>query len=398
MSEKKDTIRAKLLKKIEQEQLKRADIQKSGKRDQEPNLLNISHALDQYYMLEKLRLYCSYLSYQNMIHDNIIQYEKNDFRLMPAILELLQHQDLQLPAIAIYYKLSQLFGHMETAHIDPTMSNILFSDIEALIEQHGNEFAPGELVEIHSHLTNYAVHQMNYGNDDYLIKNIRHNLNLIKQQESAHQQFVISSGVYKNMVLLILKANIAQIQQLETSIRPEQLQETADWALEFAKKYRPFLPASSRVKYYRYCRALIDFHRGTYRQAFEWIKQLQRVREVFINFNIRVLQLQLLLELEIEDERILDREEIIMEDEIEKLRNMLRHDRDNNPKLSYHDSYFWNFLNLFRKFYLFFNKYAWRYRFADEEYHHKRGELKNEILKVQYSYREWFLQKLEAIN
>ena len=398
----KNPVPEKLLEKIREEQTRRSNIQEKGKRDQEPNLLNISDALDEYYMLEKLKLFCSYLSYRRMVNENVIGYEKVDFKMMPAIFELLNTGSVENKAILIYYKLCRLFEKSTEDGTTQPHTDTIFTAIENLILQNKDHFTAGELVEIYSHLTNYSIYQMNQGNHTYFVKNLTHNQNLIRIQESDREPFAINSGVYKNMITLILKISELEDAQLAQQCLPAQYAGNIEWAHHFAEKYKDHLPKESKDTYYAYCKALICFRSGEYPRAFAFLQDLQRVREVFLNFDCKMLRLQLLLELLISNEKEANGEsaqkETEMKEEMENLRNMLRYDRENNPKLNYQKAYFQDFLNLIRKFYSFFKLYAWMFEFGDDNYFAKRKQLKTAILQHRYAYRQWFLDKLEDIK
>ncbi|MCB0632103.1 MAG: hypothetical protein R2824_02170 [Saprospiraceae bacterium] len=398
MSRKKASCGEELLQKISAAKAKRIEIQRQGQRDREPNLMQLSHALDEYYILEKLRTYCSYLSYRLMVNDALIGYEKQDFRLLPYILEIVHQETNWHPAVKIFYQLSQLLDIPSTEQQSFAGKQTTFTSIEKLLDQYYSVLSSDDLTEIHSHLTNYSTYQLNNGRYEFLSKNIMHNQRVITLQEQEGEAFEISAGVYTNLVRLILKT--AQGNNTDPDGRPIVGQDTEVFnrAHQFADRYQDKLPGAVREKYYAYGKALIYFRSGNYEAAFQWIKDLDRIRELFINFDIKVLRLQLLLEMDIIDDRRLEREGMIMEDEIESLRSMLKYDKYNSPKLAYQSEYFQEFLNLFRKLYHFYNKHAWMFRFGDAVYHHQRKVLLAEMLACRYPYQQWFLAKLEAIK
>ncbi len=398
MNKKRISIRKELLHNINREQKKRASIQATGLRDKEPNLLHISNSLDEFYFLEKLKVYCGYLSYRLMVNDVVIGYQVSSLRLMEEILAIMEREIIWHPALLIYYQLCQLFEAAVKGDNHPKPVLTIFEAIEENILQCKEEFSDGELIELYSYLTNYATYQMNNGNDLFLIKNITHSQNQINLHQGNNQDFLINTGTYRNMLVLILRTKDLQDKTLIRSLVQHKYQDSLAWAHHFVEFYKKNLPEISRDKYYNYGKAMIYFQAGEFQKAFALIKNLDRVRELFINFDIKILRLQLLMELEIEDDRILEQEQLKIEDEIEKLRSMLKYDKISNPKLAYQRDYYWEFLDLYRKFYSFFKKFAWMFRFGDQSYHEMRNKLKQEISDSRPSFKIWFLDKLEAIK
>lgn len=396
MSNKKKSTSYFFLKKIELEQGKRTNIQKSGTRDKEPNLLNLSHALDNFYFFEKLKLYANFLSYQMIIHDDVIGYQEEEFKLLHPILELVMSKKNLHPTIKLYFLLCQLLQiSLPKIPTNSAKELTLLKTIEELIDENLDNIPKGDLIEIYSHLTSYSIYQINNG-EDFFKKGITYNHYLIKLEEENNKDFSMNVGVYKNMVTLILK--IQNIENCPLEFLGHKYISVTNWAHQFADQYKKKLPKTDRKKYYHYCKALILFQEKEFYEAYLEIKDLERVRAIFINFDLKVLQLQLLLELEIKENQLFDAQQIETEDEIEKLRSMLNYNKNENSKLGYQANYFHSFLMLFRSFYAFYRKNFMMFNFGDQKYHQQRNTLQQNIINCKYSYKNWFLEKLEEIK
>ena len=386
----KKSVQEKLLENIKKQQNKRRQIQTSGNRDKEPNLLNVSKALDQYYFLEKLKTYCSYLSYRLIVHKSLLGYQASDFRIVQQIIRSIRKEPVWHPAIDIYSRICGLFeipGKRNAA----TDSTTVFHEIENLLGEHRSVFSAGELIELHSHLTNYCIYQMNHGNDSFLLNNILHNQKIIDLEAQRDKNFIMNVGAFKNMVVLLLKHENSNGKELKA----KESRQGRVSATEFINKYKNNLPTVDRKKYTCYCHALVEFQRGKFNDALMWLKELKRVRKMFINYDVKVLQLQIYLELEIHDPDTLDLWEISIAMELENFRSMLNKDKNKNKKLAYQRGYFAEFHKLYSQFYSFFNKYGWKN--SDAQYGQKHERLRNVMLMCKHPYRKWFLDKLAEI-
>lgn len=387
------------LKKLQKEQNERLRRQEHGSRDKEPNLFGVSTALINFFLLEQLKIFCAYLSYKVMMHGDVIKYKETDFKLMSAIFELLESQQDWHPIIQIYWKIYHLFKNLES---DKGASQKAFNDfviLEKLISESEKHITDIERIEIYSNLTNYVAYQITtYTNEAFIPKSIHYNLEIIYLEQATKKDFIVNVGVYKNIVSLILRLENWEKPILLKYFDKTNVDNCFNWADTFVEKYKAFLPPDKNV-YYAYCKSLILFREHKILEAFEIIKNIKRVREMFLSLDMKVLRLQLILDLEIEDNIELNQEDIFVNQEIEQYRTLLRHDKNQNQKLTeYHKEYYWTFLHIYRKFYVFFNKYGWVKPSTDLQHTQKLKTLEDEIRQIPYSYSKWLLKKLHQIT
>ena len=251
------------LNKIEQEQKRRVEIQHKGSRGLEPNLLALSHAIDNQYFVEKLEIYCSYLSYTRMVHKKVIGYDASHLRLIKAIMKTIEGETNWHPLIQLYYTLCRLF---ETIEKDTAAEALAaFEQVEVLLETCRTKLTKRTLTNIYSKLTNYLTYQINHGRRDFFIKNIIHNYHIIDLNQKVRKSF--PSGVYTNTIHLILKLeelNAVSHTLVQNHI-PNHIKTPLDWAEHFAETYRYKLSNRDRKNYYGYNKALILFTKGAFK-------------------------------------------------------------------------------------------------------------------------------------
>lgn len=386
------------LKNLQKEQQKRLKRQEHGSRDKEPNLLGVSVELVNFFVLEQLKIFCAYLNYKVMMHEDVIKYQENDFKLMPAIFDLLESQQDWHPIIKIYWKICSLFKVLElNKHKEQGAFND-FVALEVLINNSEKDITDDERVEIYSSLANYAAYQITTAHyKNFIPKCIHYNTEIIRLESKNNKDFIVNVGVYKNTISLILRLEDWEKTMLTTYFIRLKIDNIFSWADAFVEKYKPFLPKDKSI-YYTYCKSLILFRKDEVLKSFTLIKDVKRVREMFVSLDLKILRLQLILELEIKGNSAINQENIIINQEIEQYRTLLRHDKNKNQKLTdYHKEYYWTFLNVYRKFYIFFNSYGWTKESMSSEYSQKRKSLEHEIQQIPYTYGKWFLEKSHQI-
>lgn len=383
----------KLLKKIAEEQIERQNIQRSGRREVLPNLFAIDEQLNLYFLFEKLKNYCAYLNYKKIISSDLLYKQEMELEMMTWVIPFLDKQKHLPTLIEIYHKISSLYLALDKEKNQSQSELLTLSEIEQLIEIK-KEMDSLDLIEIYSNLTNYCTYQINHGNNIFLIKNLKYNRKLLELE--FNENGVINSGAYKNFVTLILKASdecsTAQIQQYLSA----QQGNLSEWAMEFVEKYKNRLEAVDRDKYYQYSKALIYFYKKEHLKAFDALKELTRVRELFVSLDVKMLQLQVFLELDIELEEIFEASGIQIEKVLESFRKQIGEEKK-SPKMNYHFRYYEDFYKVYAKFYAFFKKHAWEHK-GGISYDNKLKRLEALIEGLSYAYKKWFVEKLGDIK
>ena len=97
------------LKNISQQKATRRAIEINGETEAIPNLQALSVALDEYYLINKLRCYCITLSYNRRINPDKWQFAKKEFALIDAILLKVDNGHFQYPGIGLFNDLRKLY-------------------------------------------------------------------------------------------------------------------------------------------------------------------------------------------------------------------------------------------------------------------------------------------------
>ena len=381
-----------LLKKIQEEQIERQNIQRSGRRERVPNIFAIDKQLNLYFAFEQLKNYCAYLNHKNTVSSRLINEQIEAFEMMTAVITFVDKQIDLAVLIKIYRQIVDLYQSLNKEKKQSKDGLLILSTVENLIEI--EEINNADLIEVYSNLTNYCTYQINHGHNDFLIKNLIYNQRLLELEFNQHG--LINSGAYKNFVTLVLKTlDECSLQQTQKYL-PIQHENLLEWASNFIEKYKNRLEEIDREKYYQYSKALISFYKKEYLEAFDALKQLARIRELFVSLDVKMLQLQVYLELDIQLDETFEESGIDIKKTLDSFRNQIAEEK-RNPKMNYHLNYYEDFYKIYTKFYVFFIRHAWEEK-GGTSYNNKLRRLKALIDSAQYSYKKWFIEKLEDIK
>ncbi len=389
------------LEKLKKEQSIRLKRQKQSNRDKEPNLLNLSMAMVDFMILEQLKIYCAYVSYTVMMHENVIPYNEQDFKLMPAIFDLVKHKKGWHPIIQIYWEIVKLLKKLKNQEAIASASIHDFLNVERLLVQmalcHENStiMTNFEWMDIYSNLTNYANYHVNHGQDEFVIKSIQYNQLWLEKEIEEDDNYTINTGMFKNIVTLILRLAKFEDKSQYQFLFPEDIDNIFDWARHFVKTHQRHLEPS-KIKYRDYCEAFIDFRSGKHKVAFQKLQEMKTVREMFLSLDIKVLQLQLLIEMDVNHLEFIPYETI--QDEAGKLRKMLEHDKKKKQRLTYHKDYYWKFYTLYLKYFQFLKTYQGQYTRGNQKYLAQKEALISEMSDIKASYGQWFIDKIDQVK
>lgn len=396
-------VEQRLLKKIAKEQAKRKAIETEGSRKTEPNLKAISDALDEYYFVSKLKTYCAYLSYTHIIQADKLQFEESDFRLMPAIIEVIKTQKIASPAIEFYNTIRILFENLGKNH---SLSETLLQSAKKCISANQKLFTVEEQTEMYSYLTNYCIRKINLGQADYrkqlfLLNNEIINL---KYRRKRSKKEVLPASVFKNMVVgaLTLK-NAPFFKQLHTEdLVPKEASGFKDgfaWIAAFIEVYGKRLEKKQREIYQPYCRAILFFGQGLPLKAYEQLRNLKRFQDVLLNLNVKLLYLRILFEMDYLYPEKLEQDEVVIEKVMEAFRALIRDEKQRKKQLSYQLLFYERFEFLFKKLYAFNLKYNNRLdNSINDLFILKRTQILQEINNTSFAYADWFEEKMKAIQ
>ena len=152
------TTEEKLLKKILREQRKRKETASQGQ--QAPNFKELSDALDSYYFVSKLKVYCAYLSYSKIKNADNLPFNESDLKYIQTILATEEDFLKENPVFKIYNSIRQLFENIEK---EDGYNDQLYEEINQLIIKHHRLFDREEKLDLYSFLSNYCIRKINLG-------------------------------------------------------------------------------------------------------------------------------------------------------------------------------------------------------------------------------------------
>lgn len=230
-------------------------------REYSPYLQAQNDALDQFFLVAKLKLACDMMSRHLVVQGNYTP------TLLPGIVQhLAQHPDLLAahPAIHIYFLIYQTLTQPDhPAH---------YQAAKATLAQELHRFEASELRTLYDYLRNYCIRKINSGHTDYY----REILTLYQFLLDRAIIFVdnqLSEWDYKNIVTV--------------GVRLGEL----DWTHRFIHDYKDRLPLALRDNAFAYNLAAFHFESGDYRSA---LLQLHEVRFTDSSYYIgaRIIQLK----------------------------------------------------------------------------------------------------------
>ncbi len=372
---------------------------------QELNIIEISNALDEYFFLAKLQVYCDYLSYSKIVNTQQLSYQDTDIRLLSNIIESLQKNNFNNPLIITLLLIKDLYINFPSNN--PKNEAALFEKLTDTIQKYKSQIPPDDGVYIYSFITNYCNHQINSGKAAYKTKSLHfHNqlINFLFDRKDQTQIF-LSPSIYKNIVVLAL--NIEN-HKLFSSLKTAGLQadnplkgyqNAFEWAEKFVKHYKNKLDEKAQKNYYPYCMAFIYFKQKRFQEACNELKEVTHIRGMFINLNTKMLFLMVLMELQLNDRKeFREHTTVSIEKVLDAYRALIRtdaqtHQKLNDSKKDFHKT----FIAYYKKIYRFYIKYSGT-KFKDSKFITTKQKLIDKIKNIKYSYQNWLLEKLDSIQ
>ncbi len=208
------------------------------------NLERSDYHLDCFYIMEKLKNYCTLLDYKN------IYSIEGDISLFPAFLDFVeQSKYINEPVVKAYFLVSQMLLSEENEQP--------FEQLKALLEKHYDKFKHKELKELYNYLNNYIISsKINKGREEYY-KDL---FELFKTQ--IKHGIVIENGEihpqdYKNFISVGLN------------------QKAFEWVESFVQNFSQKLPKENQDNNVNYNLAKIYFHQGDYEKVIEQLREVE---------------------------------------------------------------------------------------------------------------------------
>lgn len=210
--------------------------------EQELNINEISRNLDYFYVAEKLKYYCTLLSWKKMYKIEQ-QIDNMDF----AINSSQRDPYANIPPIAMYKKIYDTF--------DDRDQEKHYYELKHLIEQYIHLFPPEETREIYYTAISYCIEKFNKGNREfeketfYLYKDsLEREILLVNSQ--------LSTSDYRNISAAALRVGEYQ------------------WAEYFIQSYAKFIEEKHRDNAVYFSMARLDFYRKNYRKVIEHLSRV----------------------------------------------------------------------------------------------------------------------------
>lgn len=231
----------------------------------ELNLKNISDNLDYFYIAEKLRQYCTLLSWQKMYKLDI------ELANIESILALAhQEQYDKIPAIDMYYNIYLTYS-------DST--NIVhYENLKNQIKKSIHLFPEHEQWEIYSTAISYCINRVNKGDISF-------------QQET----FLLYKEVIVNNLILhegnLSPTTFRNIVQIATRV------DESTWAENFIYEYSKHVEEKLRDNAVEFSLARLEFYRKNYGKTLQHLYKVT-YKDVWYNLNAKTLQIASYYELD----------------------------------------------------------------------------------------------------
>jgi len=229
---------------------------KSFKGDIFESLKNIEHDLDKFYLIEKLRIYSTLISWSriNKVELNFNRFEKFISRIAKSLFE-------DVPAIKIYNNVYQLLTNSD--------SNDRYVELKNLIKENKYFFDSSELKEIYESAFSYGLGKLNKG-DNSILDDL-----LDLYIEALKDDILLSDGelsptTFRNITGLALRANRFQ------------------WVSNFIHLYSEKINEKYRDNAIYFNTARLKFYQRKYGEV---VENLQKVtyEDIWYNLNTRTL-------------------------------------------------------------------------------------------------------------
>jgi hypothetical protein len=231
----------------------------------EEALQKLNLALDQYFILQKLKAACSALTLHKLFP---IRHKDS---LLPVLLAYIeQHRLYEAPAIGLFYGAYQVLA-LENA-------SAAFANLKALLPLSIRIFAEEDCRALHRIALNHCIRQINRGDRPYLTEAFELYVAGL-QNGTLLENASLSPWTYKNIAA--------------AGIRIGQL----DWVATFIDEYHNRVPAAFRDTFRQYNLAELAFARGEFQAVIRHLRDLT-FKDPFMNLNARVIQIKAHYELQ----------------------------------------------------------------------------------------------------
>jgi hypothetical protein len=235
------------------------------KRSNFDNFEKADYHLDSFYILQKLKNYCDYLGYKNIMPIDA------EITLIPTFLDYIKESSfIDEAEIRAFFLVSEML-------LDPEEEGFYF-ELKKLLSERQVEFGNEDIKLLYTHLRNYCIDtKINTGRSDYF----RELFDLYKEQVQSGlilEDDVIIPQNYKNIITVAL-----HIEEFE-------------WAEKFIQQYTDMLPPEDQDNDRNYNLAKVYFHKRDYGKVIEQLREVE-YRKVIYSLGGKLMLLKTYYEL-----------------------------------------------------------------------------------------------------
>ncbi len=388
-----------LLEQIRREKAKKIQAETLGNPTKPPAFDQLAAALDEYYIFQLLKNYCAYLNYKQVVHPQMIPYDRSVFPLIDPVINLVDSATDVAPPIQLYNQIRTLFDE----RLPQYQAEKCYAEALELIRS--NKILDKDiLMETLSMLSNFCIFQINkHNNDDYIEKLFVINNEILRIQYvgNSSKRLYIPASLFKNMVVTAYKIKSPQLfENLHTEglDSNNNITNAHHWASSFVGAYKNRIPKTDRKKYVSYCLAYISFREKRIHEAYKQLINPLRLRGLFINMDIRLLHLQILFELQLHDPDQLDKDDISIHKYCGSLRHLIAYDKNKKKQVAYQIDHYINFEKNYRELIRIYFRYNQPYMSKDEKYLQQMDRFAQQIADCPYSFKAWFMEKWKEMK
>ena len=219
------------------------ETEKEFKRDLRTNFEEIVKNLDWFYIAEKLKYYCDFLSQQTLV--------THDYKLLfiDEIIEYIKNNDVSdIPLISIYYQIY-------LTQIDAVNASNYFK-LQDLIFKYIDKFPKEDAFFIYNHTLNYCIRKVNAGIHEFLDEYFN---TYKKALESG--VFIIDDELspwhFRNIIIAALRLG------------------NYEWVENFIREYKEKLPKAFRENAVTFNLSTLYFYQKKYDKVIELLREVE---------------------------------------------------------------------------------------------------------------------------
>lgn len=240
-----------------------------SQRTYNPHLQEAAHALDTFYLVEKLRLSCDMVNLVQLLN---VEY---DLSWTEDILPIAARSaEVQAPAVQVYLAMYRMLKDNQdtAAYFEAKEKLLAFSSL----------FDKPELTTLSVFLFNFCSRRINRFNDPFFWKEYLEVGKFLLREELIFEEGRLSPWLYKNLVTAGLN------------------QDEPEWTLEFIQSFRDRLPESYQEPLYEYNLAHYYYNLGRHDEAQRTLMQVE-FKDVFLALSTRSLLVKIFYETDQEE-------------------------------------------------------------------------------------------------